>query len=914
MDDAITTPLWRGEENLALILDSIGDALLTMDNGRRITMMNPVAERLTGWTAEAANGRRIEDVMRVLDEDTREPVVLDFDRVLAGGCVRGLARNGILVSLEGNEYLIADSAAPIRDDGDRILGVVLVVRDVTERRVRELKLEQFRNALDQTMDCVFMYRADDFSLYYVNEGARRQVGYSEQELLQMSVLDIKTEFNEESFRRLLQPLLDGTETSKVFQTTHRHKDGRRVPVEVSLQLVRDKQGVARFVTIVRDITPWLEAEVELQSRHTLFENLFKSLPGLFLILSPEFEIVGASDAYFAATMTTREALVGRGFFTVFPESPAEPRPTGAASLRASFGRVLETGATDEVGIQRYDLRRPDGAFEERYWNPSTSPVFGADGKIAFLIIRVEDVTDLVRRRAEPEDETVDLRSRMEEMEGQMFLHLQRLRAANEQFYTANVKLRQAKAEADASARAKSMFLAHMSHEIRTPMNAILGYSQLMLRDAEVAANTKSNLKIIIRSGEHLLTLLNNVLDMSKIEAGRTELNPTNFSLAWMMDSLEIMFRLRAETKALGFEIVLDGAANPYVIGDEGKLRQVLINLLGNAMKFTDRGRVRLHAALEQRGGDRLWLSGYVEDTGVGMTEAEQADLFQPFSQAKGGLNTQEGSGLGLAISREYVRLMGGDLTVFSNPGAGSKFSFELPLGRGDGGMAEKRERSKQIRCLKPGQVPPKILVADDQFENRDWLVKLLVSLGFVVQGTEDGEKALQVWKTWRPNLILMDVHMPVMDGLEATRKIKADVRGKDTVVIALTASAMEDQRIQAMKSGVDDFIPKPCDENELLEKLQAKLHIEYEYETAAGVPEASKGSSGLSREALRRVPEELVEGLRNATLNGSKNLMDKLIQQMEQAGHGETARALQELADNYDYDTLIQSLEAACLC
>jgi signal transduction histidine kinase len=229
------------------------------------------------------------------------------------------------------------------------------------------------------------------------------------------------------------------------------------------------------------------------------------------------------------------------------------------------------------------------------------------------------------------------------------------------------QLEVAAAEAEAASRAKSLVLSTVSHEIRTPMNAILGHAQLMSRDPELGANAKANLKIICQSGEHLITLITDILDMSKIEAGRTELNPTTFHFSRLVDNLASMFRLWAQAKALRFEV------------DEGKIRQVLINLLGNAIKFTARGQVTLHITLERRDAHRLWLSAQVEDTGPGIADDQQGKLFRPFSQIKRGIEEQEGTGLGLAIGRSYARLMGGDITVTSRLGQGSTFRFEMPI-------------------------------------------------------------------------------------------------------------------------------------------------------------------------------------------------------------------------------------------
>jgi signal transduction histidine kinase/CheY-like chemotaxis protein len=473
------------------------------------------------------------------------------------------------------------------------------------------------------------------------------------------------------------------------------------------------------------------------------------------------------------------------------------------------------------------------------------------------------------------------------------------------------RLKDAVAEAEGANRAKSTFLSTMSHEIRTPMNAILGYTQLMLRDPSLGLDTKTNLRIIGRSGEHLLTLINDVLDMSRIEAGRTELKAATFNLAGLLNDLAAMFRLRAAAKALRFEMVVDGESVPYVVADEGRIRQALINLLANAIKFTERGQIKLHVTLEQRIAGQLWLSACVEDTGSGLTDEEQKKLFEPFSQTKRGLHAQEGTGLGLAISRKYARLMGGDVTLTSRPGVGSIFRFEIPVERGDAGVAIKRSGSRRVIGISGGMKAPRILVVDDQIENRDWLMKLLTSIGFSVQGADNGEAGLRSWAEWNPRLILMDVHMPVMDGLEATRRIKSDPRGKDTAVIVLTASAMDEDRRSFAQSGADDFQAKPCREDELLEKIRALLNITYEYEEMSETGGASlAGLAALSANRLGPLPRELVEEIRNATSAGNKELLDKLILQVCEAADSESAHALQELADTYDYDALTQLLES----
>jgi nitrogen-specific signal transduction histidine kinase len=267
-------------------------------------------------------------------------------------------------------------------------------------------------------------------------------------------------------------------------------------------------------------------------------------------------------------------------------------------------------------------------------------------------------------------------------------------------------------EAEAASRAKGMFLSTVSHEIRTPMNAILGCAQLMSRDPELGANAKANLKTIRQSGEHLIALITDILDMSRIEAGRVELNPSTFNLTELVEGLASMFQFEARAKALRFEVLVDGEYVAYVVADVGKIRQVLINLLGNAIKFTARGQVQLHITLERKRGDQLWLSAQVQDTGSGIASEEQEKLFQPFTQVKRGMRKQEGSGLGLAIGRSYARLMGVDITVTSSLGQGSIFRFEIPIEPDEiSGQYHPRELTE----ANSETTPARVLVADEEY-------------------------------------------------------------------------------------------------------------------------------------------------------------------------------------------------------
>jgi len=492
---------------------------------------------------------------------------------------------------------------------------------------------------------------------------------------------------------------------------------------------------------------------------------------------------------------------------------------------------------------------------------------------------------------------------------------------------AEAAMQAAKEAAEAASLAKSTFLANMSHELRSPLNVILGFCQLMTRSGQLNPEQQENLGIMTRSGEHLLNLINTVLDLSKIEAGRTTLNETNFDLYRLLDDLDDMFQSIAEEKGLQLVFSRSNEVPQYVRTDPVKLRQVLINLISNALKFTQEGSVtvkiqnsvtrdqllitnnRFHA---RRAVQPTTLTFEVADTGIGISPTEIDSIFDAFVQAETGRDFQEGTGLGLSIAHKFVQLMGGEISVSSELGLGTTFHFEIHISTVDAVDIPGQKPTHRVIALKPDQPTYRILIVDDKWSNRQLLVRLLAPLGFVVQEASNGQEAVQIWQTFAPQLIWMDMRMPVMDGYEATKQIKTHLKGQATAIIALTASTLEEERAVILSAGCDDFVRKPFREEILFEKMAQYLGVEYIYADAE--PSTAQNYPAhpieLTPQDLAVMPAEWVRELYQAADSVDNERILQLIEQIP-ASSATLAQALADWVKNFRCDRIINLIEKA---
>ncbi|HVO43384.1 MAG TPA: PAS domain S-box protein [Aggregatilineales bacterium] len=847
----------QAKEHVEAMLNNSSDAMIVTTSQGTISQANPALRTLCYYSPEDV----VDQSLLILAAPVSVETLAETLRAVVADAQS--RRVEIVVQRRDGTTFDAEAAlSPIIGDGSPVEPPVVSramcsLRDITERKQAEEALreseERFRALVESGSD--WIWEVDSEGIYtYVSPKVRQLLGYEPDEVLGRMLFDLMPDAEAQRVATLFAEIVAVRAPIFGLENSYLHRDGHLVVLETNgVPILLPDGTLAGYRGIDRDITKRKRAEDELKK----LSQAMEWSPLSAAITNRDGSIEYVNPAFCKSTGYSPDEVLGQN-----------PRILKSGRQSREFYEVMwQTILSGSTWRSELCNRKKNG---DLFWEfASIGPIRNERGEITHFVAIKEDITE-------------------------------RKQVAEE--------LRRAKEAAETANRAKSAFLANMSHEIRTPMNAILGFSQLMLQDPAVTAQQRQRLDIINRSGEHLLDIINDILEMSKIEAGRLTLNAATFDLHALFYDLEMMFRLRTESKHLRFTVMSSNAVPRFVRADEGKLRQILINLLGNAVKFTQRGAIALRVRSEPASGSGVRLGVEVEDTGPGIAQEELDRLFRPFEQTHTGRQVGTGTGLGLAISRDFARLMGGDVTVRSQVGRGSVFGFSVVLEDADPVAADKLAERRRVVGLEPGQPLYRVLVADDRKDNRDLLYQMLVTVGFEVREVADGQEAVHAFEAWHPHLILIDLRMPVMDGYEAVRQIRGRDGGVEVKIITLSASAFEENRREAQVAGADDFLSKPFWETELFRKIGLLLCVKYVY-AEEPTTAASLGDSlaALTPHSLTRLSASLVLQIREATLKGD---FDRVIELLDQIAveDAPVTEGLRHLAERFEGQRLLDML------
>jgi PAS domain S-box-containing protein len=828
------------EEEIRATFYSIGDGVISTDASGCVTRLNPAAEALAGWSEAEALGKPSEQVLHIVDEVTRAEVDNPIQRVLCNGMVVKLANHSLLIARDGSEHPISDNCAPVYGETGEIAGAVLVFRDQTDERRAEAALResqtQLHSIVSVAQDAIVMIDEQGcISLW--SQSAERVFGYSNAEVMGCHLHSIlaPARFQQAHARGFADFLRSGKGAAlgKSVELSAIHKDGREFPIDLSLGAIQ-LRGAWHAVGVVRDITERKRAEerskLDEARANTLLELSHMTDRSATDIANHALEcairLTGSAIGYIAFTSEDETVL------TMHYWSKSAMQECGMIDKPIVY-QVKETGLWGEAIRQRKpvitndyaapnSLKKGTPAGHVRLTRHMNVPVFDGD--------RIVAVAGVGNRPTDYLDD--DARQLSLFMDG-MWRILCRKRAEetlkqfNHQLESAMLQANEMAVQAECANRTKSEFLANMSHEIRTPMTAILGYTDLLMDEQLDAADRTAFLATVRRNGEHLLQLINDILDLSKIEAGKMEMELDLCDLTSTVAEVASMMRPRAELRGTTLEVCYTSELPETIQTDGNRLRQVLINLVGNAVKFTENGSVRISTAfLPHWRADQSAVIMEVTDTGIGIGSDVLLRLFTPFTQAESSTNRRfGGTGLGLSISRQIVLALGGELTVRSTPGEGSTFAVTIPTG----------DVSRAHLLQSPGEVirddedgvtwtldsgalrDVRILLAEDSLDNQKLLRTVLANVGAEVEIEANGRLAVERIQAGAFDVVLMDMDMPEMDGYEATRKLRDS--GYTGPILALTAHAMLSDRERCLAAGCDVHLAKPFDRRRLIETI-----------------------------------------------------------------------------------------------
>ena len=779
------------EAKLAVTLNSIGDAVIATDAEGRVTLLNPLAERLTGWTQEQAAGRAVDEIFHIINQETRQPTTIPVKATLAHGTVHGLANHTVLVARDGSECAIADSCAPIRDRDGQVVGAVLIFRDVTREYAAQQALRDsaalIQTVLNTVVDGVITIHARGGAIETVNPAAERMFGYAAAELAGRNFSLLIPELDKDQRNGSLEYYSASEEARSAGlgrEVTGRRKDGSTIPLEISVSEM-SLGGKRYFTGVLRDITARKQTEAEqklldqrLRDQQFYTRSLIESNIDAIMTTDPSGIITDVNKQMEALTGCTRDELVGAPFKSYF---------TDPERAEAAIKLVLA-----EKTLSNYELtaRARNGTETAVSYNANT--FYNRDRKLQGVFAAARDITE---------------RERLYQM-----------------LQEKNVELESARNVAEKANLAKTDFLSSMSHELRTPLNAVLGFAQVIESGSPPPTpSQKRSVEQILKAGWYLLELINEILDLARIESGRLALSREPVSIHQVMLDCKAMIEPQAQRRGIGMQFPRFDPAG-FVLADRTRLKQVLINLLFNAIKYNKSGGT---VVVDCKAVPPHSVRISVSDAGEGIPPEMLSQLFQPFNRLGKEVGMEEGTGIGLVVAKRLVELMGGIIGVDSTVGVGTVFWVELALCAAPQLPEAATRSAASIRPAAASGAPVHTLLYVEDNPANLLLVEELIARrpDLRLLSAADGRLGIELAREFMPEVILMDINLPGLNGIEAMKILRADPATAHIPIMAISANVIPSDIKKGLDAGFFRYLTKPIVVNEFMDALSVALEF-----------------------------------------------------------------------------------------